>query len=282
MNTWVIYSVFGMLQLGLLMALFKVPAAKNINKYGLSTWSYFFGTIIAGVLLYPSIVLDVKTLIYAFVWGTGFTILSLAQMHILHKHDTSGVFPFTSLASNVLVVLGGVLFLNEVISLLQWVAVSASIVLFIAPNWNKKLHFVLEVLPPFAFIAILSTFNKFVQKFGAISVESYNFIFWQLVFALVSSLAIMFYTKKETTFGDLTHRHLLKWAVVMGVLQFGSTYTIVKALAVGPISMIYIILGLYTFFTSIFAALLFKEKITLKAFFFILLSFLIILLIKLG
>lgn len=264
------------------MALFKVPSAKNINKYGLSTWSYFFAAIIAGVLLYPSIVIDAKTLIYAFVWGTGFTVLSLAQMHILHKHDTSGVFPFTSLASNVLVVLGGILFLNEVLSLLQWIAISASIVLFIVPNWNKKLHFVLEVLPPFAFIAILSTFNKFVQKFGSVSVESYNFIFWQIVFALASSLVIMFYRKKETTFSDLTHRHLLKWALIMGVLQFGSTYTIVKALAIGPISMVYIILGLYTFFTSIFAMLLFKEKITLKAFFLILLSFLIILLIKLG
>lgn len=147
MDAWVIYAVFGMLQVGLLMALYKVPAAKKINKYGLSMWSYVFGIAISGILLYSSIVFDIKTLVYAFIWGTGFTILSLAQMHILHKHDTSGVFPFTSLASNVLVILGGVLFLNEVLSLLQWIAVSASVVLFIVPNWNNRLHFVSSVLP---------------------------------------------------------------------------------------------------------------------------------------
>ncbi len=282
MNDWVIYAVLGMLQVGLMMALFKVPAAKKINKYGITAWSYFFAILVAGAILFNYIVLDIRTLILSFLWGAGFATVTLVQMHTLHKHDTSKVFPFTSLASNILVVIGGVLFLNEVISLLQWVAISISIILFTAAFWGKKMDFALGILPSFAFIAILSTFNKFVQKVGADSVEIYNFIFWQLFFALITSVVIMFYTKKETTLSDLVHRHLLKWAVLIGVLQFGTTFTITKALSVGPISMIHIVLGLYTVFTTIFAALLFKEKITRKAVLFILFSFLVVLLIKLG
>lgn len=280
--TWTTYAILGLISVSAVMALYKVPAAKNINKYGLSFWSYFFGSIIAGFFLYPAIVFDLNTLMYAFVWGTGFTILSLFQMHVLHKHDTSGVYPFTSLASNVLVVLGGVLMLNEIISPVQWVAICASILLFVGAQWNNKIHFVANVLPSFAFIALLSTFNKFVQKFGADSVETYNFIFWQLVFALVSAFVIMLYTKKQTTIEELAHRHLLKWALIIGVLQFTSTYTITKALSTGPISMVYVILGLYTFFTSLFAVLLFKEKITRKSILVIFASFAIVLLIKLG
>lgn len=282
MEIWIIYALLGMLQVGLMMALLKIPAAKNINKYGLSTWSYFFSVIIAWVLLYQFVVLDIKAIIISFFWGAGYATLTIYQMHVLHKHDTSGLFPFTSLASNIFVVIGGVFFLNEIITLFQWIAIFASVLLFTFSHWSNKTQFVAHVLPSFLFIAILSTVNKFIQKAGASSVETFNFIFWQLLFAFVFSLIILIYTKKQTIIADFTHRHLLKWALLIGVLQFGSTYTIVQALSTGPISMVYIILGLYTFFTSIFAALFFKEKITPKILAVIFCSILIVALIKLG
>lgn len=282
MTSWMFYAVFGMLQSGLLMALFKVPAAKQINKYSLSSWAYLFAMFIAGYVLRGYIVFDIKAIIFAFVWGTSFAILSITQMHVLHKHDTSGVFPFTSLASNVFVVIGGVFFLHNSISLLQWVAITLSIFLFIGAHWGSKKSFIIEILPSFMFIALLSTFNKFVQNAGANHVEVNNFIFWQLVFTFVSSLVMLFFVKKQISFNSLVHRHLIGWAFLIGVLQFGTTYAIVKALSLGPISLVFIVLGLYTFFTTVFASILFKERITTKKIIFIILSFLIVLLIKLG
>lgn len=277
-----VYTIAGLVQVSLLMAIYKVPAAKQINKYTLSVWSYFFASTIAGILLYRSISLDPKTLFLGFLWGTGYAILVLTQMHVLHKQDTNSVFPFTSLVSNILVIIGGVLFLNEVITFVQWIAVSLAILLFIAQYWNSKIHFVLEILPSFMFISVLSTFNKFVQKNAADHVNVYNFIFWQLAFALIASSVIVFYKRKHILLSDLTHGHMLKWSFVSGVLNMGVSYSITKALSLGPISLIYVILGLYTFFTSLLAALFFKEKITVKNLLFIFLSFLIVLLIKFG
>jgi len=282
MTSWMFYAVFGMLQSGLLMALFKVPAAKQINKYSLSTWAYLFAVLIAGYVLRGFIAIDIPTILFSFVWGTSFAVLSIAQMHALHKHDTSGLFPFTSLASNVLVVIGGVLFLHNSISLLQWTAILLSVFLFIGANWSSKKSFIVEVLPSFMFIAGLSTFNKFVQNAGANHIEVNNFIFWQLVFTFISSLAMLFFVKKQISFKSLIHRHLIGWAFLIGLLQFGTTYVIVKALSLGPISLVFIVLGLYTFFTTIFASILFKEKITTKKIVFIILSFLVVILIKLG
>ena len=280
--TWTFYAVIGMLQLGLMMSLHKVPAAKQISKYTLSAWSFFFTSVIAGVVLHQYIVIDFKTIFYSFLWGTGYAVLTLTQMHALHKHDTSGVFPFTSLASNIFVIIGGVLFLNETISLLQWIAIASSAVLFVVAHWDRKMNFLFEILPSFAFIAFLSTFNKFVQKAGADNLDVHNFIFWQLTFAFIASLIILLITSKKISFTNIVQRHLLGWALAIGVLNFGSTYAIVKALSVGPISLVYVILGLYTFFTTVFAALLFKEKITLRSLAFIALSFLVVLLIKFG
>jgi len=282
MNDWLFYALISLAQLSFLMALYKVPAAKQIDKYGLSAWSYFFATLFAGALLYRSIYVDPETILIAFLWGTGYSILTLVQMHVLHTQDTSSVFPFTTLVSNILVVIGGVLFLNEYISLLQWVAISLAILLFVASYWNSRMQFVVQVLPSFMFISLISTINKFVQKAGADHVSTLNFIFWQLTFAFLVSLVILFYVRKKIPFEQISHRPMLAWAFVSGIFQFGASYTIVTALSLGPISLIYIILGLYTFFTSLLANLFFKEKITVKSILFIFLSFLIVLLIKFG
>lgn len=264
------------------MALFKVPSAKQINKYSLSAWTYLFALLVAGYVLRVFIVFDMQAIIFSFVWGTSFAILSVTQMHVLHKHDTSGVFPFTSLASNIFVVIGGVFFLNNSISLIQWIAIVLSVFLFIGAHWGSKKSIIVAVLPSFMFIALLSTFNKFVQNAGANHVEVNNFVFWQLVFTFISSLVMLFFVKKQISFNSFVHMRLVGWALLMGVLQFGATYTIVKALSLGPISLVFIVLGLYTFFTTVFAAILFKEKVTTKKIIFIVLSFVVVLLIKLG
>lgn len=264
------------------MALYKVPAAKQINKYTLSVWTYFFASVLASILLYRSVTFDLETIILSFLWGTGYAVLTLTQMHVLHKNDTSSVFPFTSLASNILVIIGGVLFLNDVISYAQWLAIVLSILLFVAFYLRDRFYFAAEILPSFLFISLLSTINKFVQKAGASHVDPHNFIFWQLVFAFVASVVTLLWVRKQVIFGQFTSRALLLWALISGILQMGVAYTIVIALSLGPISLVYVILGLYTFFTSVIAALLFKEKIAAKSMLFIFFSFLIVLLIKFG
>lgn len=146
---------------------------------------------------------------------------------------------------------------------------------------NKK-NFAIEVLPSFAGIALLSTFNKFIQNAGANRFQVNNFIFWQLAFAFLSSLIMLIFIKKQITVKGLIHRHLIGWALGIGVLQFITNLAIVKSLSLGPISLIFIVIGLYPFFTTVFAALLFKEKITTRKVIFIVLSLLVVLLIKIG
>jgi drug/metabolite transporter (DMT)-like permease len=282
MNSWIFYAVVAVLQVGLMSALYKVPAAKQMSKYALLTWSFFFSVVTVGVVFHQYIVFDITTILYASVWGAGYAALTLTQMHALHKYDTSEVFPFTSLLSNILVVLGGVLFFNEIISLVQWIAVVVSVYLFVAAHWNSKVHFFAEVFPVFMAIVFFSTFSKFVQKLGADVLEMHNFIFWEFVFAFVASLIMFAVTTKKGYFPKTIPHKLLGWALAIGLLNVGTNYATIKALSLGPVSLVYVVIGLYTFFTAIFAALLFKEKITKKHVMYITMSFLVILLIKFG
>lgn len=281
MESWIIYSTLAVLSTSILMALQKVPSAKNIDKYEFNLLTYFFATLIAIPFLYNFVNFDKVTILYAVVWGTGFTVLNLIQMHALEKNDTSGVFPFTSLLSNIFVVVGGVLFLNENISLLQFIAVLLAFTVVAISSYKTKVSLIANVLPLFFAIALLSTFNKFVQKFGAVHTELYNFIFWQLFFSFLSSLLLISYKKKFFLIKTANSK-LFVWSLFSAIPAFTTTLLIIKALSTGPISLVYIIIGTYTFFTSLIASIFFGEKLTIKKVSFIILSILIIILIKIG
>lgn len=282
MTDWVFDSFVALLVLSLLMALFKVPAARKIDKYSLGAWSYFIAALSAGFFLYPHIAIDTTTIAFGATWGTGYAILSALQMHVLHKRDTSGVFPFTSVASNILTVIGGVFILHEYLSLIEWCAIFFSIALFVFAYRKKDTHFTREILPTFAAIALLSTFNKFVQKIGAGNVEIYNFVFWQLLSAFIASLILWVWAEKKLPTFRKPNGEFIAWGLLLGIILFAGNYWVIKALSSGPISIVYTIIGLYTFFTSVLAALFFKEKITRSNLLFIFASIGIVLLIKLG
>lgn len=282
MTGWVFDAMVALAVCSLLMALYKVPAARNINKYSFGVAAYFFATVSSGYVLAPLIHFDKATILYGVLWGVGYAVLTAIQMHVLHMRDTSGIFPFTSLGSNILVVIGGVLLLHEHISPLQGIAVLFSFVLFAVVYRSDKLHFAGTVMLAFVVIALLSTFNKFVQKFGAGVLETGNFTFWQLFFAFIASIFIWLWAERRIPKIEFPKTEFVAWAALLGVLQVAANFWIIKALATGPIALVYVIIGLYTFFTSVIAALLFKEKITRKSIAVIVASIAIVLLIKIG
>lgn len=281
MESWIIFSTLSVLAVSFLMAFQKIPSLKKIDKYQFNAAVSFFAALLSFLFLFSHINFKSGAILYAAIWGASFSILNLMQMHALHKSTTSNVFPFTSLLSNIFVVIGGVLFLQDKVTLLQFVAILLAITLMFYSTYKGKVNIVADILPLFFSIAIISAFSKFIQKFGATNSEIYNFIFWELLFCFIFSAAFMFYNRKSFSIGSLS-KNTFNYGVISGVFSFLTTLLVVKALETGPISLVYIIIGTYTFFTSLIAHFIFKESLTRKNIVFILISILIILLIKLG
>lgn len=263
------------------MAFQKIPSYKKVDKYQFSVINSCVAAILAFTFLFSHINFNVTSILYALVWAFGFSVLGLLQIHALYYSSTSNVFPFTSLLSNVFVVIGGVSFLNDKISGLQFAAILLAISLVFYSTYKNKLTFSVNILPLFLAISLLSTFNKFVQKFGAIHTEIYNFIFWQLLFTFIYSFIFMFFKKRSFKL-DVLNKSMINYGVISGVFAFLTTFFIVKALETGPTSLVYIIIGTYTFFTSLIAHFIFKEELTRRNIIFIFLSIFVVLLIKLG
>src|SRR5512146_2143126 len=105
MNSWFIHALIAVIAVGGMQALYKVPSVKGHGKSLYSFLSFVVAAILSLFFFRHYLTLDHRTMLFGFMWGTGFAFLALLQMEILKKLDTNATFPITSLSSHVLVVL---------------------------------------------------------------------------------------------------------------------------------------------------------------------------------
>jgi drug/metabolite transporter (DMT)-like permease len=284
MESWFIYSLLTAITIGGMTALYKVPASKGYNKFAYSFYGFLTATILSLIAFRDSIQADFHTVLFGFLWGTGYALVALLQMELLKKLDTSASFPLTSMSSHVLVVILGFTFFSDQISALQMVAIALTFVVGGFYNHaNKHITLTNGLLPIAGGVVLLSTFCKFVQKYASVSTDLGNFIFWQLFFAAVASICLMALIPRSERKAQLAFsKGLIGWSVLLGALNFVATSAIVKALSTGPFSLVYTINSFYILFASIIAWKFFGEQLTRRKVAFLLLAAGIIILIKIG
>ena len=283
MNSWFLNAILAMFAFGGMQALFKVPAAKGYNKFVYSVLSFTVASILSFVFFKDYISFDAHTILFGLLWGIGNALYVLLTMVILKRLDTSESFPITSLGSHILVVIIGIFFFNDILSVLQVTALIGTFLLIGFYNHTNK-HITLNngLIPIATGIILLSTFIKFIQKSGSISGVTGDYIFWQLFFATVASVFILLIAKNNRLVERKIDGKLILWSTLVGTLTFIGTVAMVKALSVGPFSLVYTINSFYILVSSIVAWRLFGEKLTRQKVLFILVAIVALVLIKIG
>jgi len=222
-------------------------------------------------------------MLFGWTWGIANASIVILQMAILKKLDTSTSFPITSLGSHFLVVVIGIFFFNDILSFIQITALIGTFLLIGFYNHTHK-HITLSngLIPIATSIILLSTFIKFIQKTASMSSVTGDYIFWQLFFATIASVFILFFVKDNQLATREIDTKLIGWSVLVGVLTFVGTVSMVKALTTGPFSLVYTISSFYILVSSLVAWKLFDEKLTRQKLVFILLAVIVIILIKVG
>jgi drug/metabolite transporter (DMT)-like permease len=283
MDSWFLNSIVAMVAFGGMQALFKVPAAKGYNKFIYSVLGFTVASILSLIFFWEDISFDAHTMLLAFAWGIANASFVLLTMVILKRLDTNASFPITSLGSHVLVVIIGIFFFNDILSVLQVAALIGTFLLIGFYNHTNK-HITLSngLIPIAGGIILLSTFIKFIQKSGSISTVIGDYIFWQLCFSAIASVFILLLTKNNQSGERKLDGKLLIWSALVGTLTFVGTVAMVKALSVGPFSLVYTINTFYILVSSIVAWMFFEEKLTRQKVLFILLAIIVLVLIKIG
>ena len=282
---WLTYSISATVFLGISMVFYKLPSHKN--------YSSFISTIvtnaISGVIVF--ILLSItgnlggiqKISWYGLGWGALFSISMVLYKKLLKGRDTGVIFPIVSSVGNTITVLVGIIFLSETLSLVQSLGIAVIVLsVFFFQRKEGKLTFNNEALWLAFGILTFSTTQKFVQKLGATHDTVQEFMVYQYLGAAVFAfiLTILFERKSITEFSGI--KKYMKGALLISVFSVLGGYSILRALALAPLSNVYAIHPMYTFVTAVLGVWIFKEKFTTRKVLLILLSIAGVILLRIG
>lgn len=281
--TWFPFSLLATLCFGVGMALYKLPAARNHNRFVATLWSLVVPAALS--LLFFSSYLPLTTpgmLVAALVWGSTFTGLVLLQMYALNHVDTNVLFPLTTTASLIITVLVGVFWFQEPVSVLQTVGVILAvftIFLFVykggVPQYSRL------VVAVGGGIVLISAFNKILQKVVAGEFDIHAFQVYQYSFGALVALGVYLALHRHDW-----RRHIFSGGLgigsAIGVFSFFGGYALYSALVRGPFPLITSIHSLYILITALTAFILFREQLTAKKIVLLLLAIISVILIRVG
>lgn len=269
------------------MSLYKMPSFKGYSSFFSTFWTNLFSAffvLIALVLFGQSYLSGLSTISwYAIVWGGFFAINMVLQKILLQNVETNSAYPVTSSIGSVVTVLIGITVLSEHVSIIQTAGI-AIILLSVFLFTRKTGSFPLDQKTILLSLGIIvsSTASKYIQKLGAVNDSVSHFMLWQYLGAALFGLLIAYIFEKEK-FVNITHLDKYwKGSVLIGLFSVAGGYAIFKALSFGPLSGVYAIHPAYTFIAGIFGLIFFKEKLTKKKILLAFLSFVGIVLLKIG
>lgn len=167
--SWFPFSVIATLLFGVAMAFYKLPSAKNHNRFVATFWSLVVPAILAFAFFYSYLPLATPAMMWAaLLWGITFTCIVLLQMYALSHIDTNVLFPITTVASLIITVLAGIFFFSEHTTPVQTLGIILAVVsIFLFLYKGGKLQYSRLLIGVGSGIIFISAVNKILQKIVA-------------------------------------------------------------------------------------------------------------------
>ena len=281
--SWFPFSLVATLLLGIAMAFYKLPSAKNHNRFVATFWSLVIPAILAFIFFHSYLSFSTPAMIWtALLWGITFTSIVLLQMYALSHVDTNILFPITTTASLIITVFAGIFFFNEHISTLQTLGVILAVVTIFAFLYKGgKMQYSRLLIGVGSGIIFISAFNKVLQKIVAAKFDIHAFQIYQYLFASIFALLIYLIIHRRDW-----KTHIFSGGLgigsLIGVFSFFGGYSLYIALTKGPLPLITSIHSLYILITALTAYFLFKEQLTTKKVLLLVFAVIAVILIRIG
>ena len=267
MSSWYILSIVALLFMGTQRFFYKVSAEKNCN----TAWTTF--SFMATVTLVSSLLFIISgasvsnlgfLLFISFLNSSAFVIGTYTHIEALKHIPVSAAYPIIRL-NTVIVVVFSILFFNDHLSFFQVIGiVMAMAVITILtrqidihdPSYrNTRRGLVLVFIS--LFCGSIATISS---KFAAMYTNKMGFM---AISYLIGTLLSFGLAKNVTTKdASANHTQALIIGFIMGLINVIGFYAFLRALAIGPLSIIVSITGMHFVIAILLSALIYKEKLT--------------------
>ncbi|MBN2126718.1 MAG: EamA family transporter [Deltaproteobacteria bacterium] len=267
MDAWYPYAVTALLLMGTQRFLYKVSAERKCN----SAWTTFsfMGTVSVLSSLFfffgGGPVSEVLFLVgIALLNSLSFLAATLTHMEALKHLPSSIAYPLIRL-NGVVVVVFSFLFFRDRISLIQGIgillAMAVIVILTGAFEEGEQAHGNRRRGLLLASISVLAgAVASISSKFAAMYTDKLAYIAVSYIAATLCSFAIR--NRMQTGEANRNHRDALVIGGVMGVINFGGYFAFLKALSIGPLSLIVSITGMHFVIAVVLAMLIYRERLT--------------------
>ena len=267
MDHWYVYAILSLILMGTQRFLYKVSAERHCN----TAWTSlsFMGTVailsLCTWVFQKTAITNIWFLLWIAALNSGtFLIGTVSHMEAL-KHLTAATVYSLIRLNVILVVLFSIFFFKDRLSIYQFIGIICAIAVIIlfarepgkdstAPGSIKR-GFLLVL------VSLLSGAGASVtSKFAAIHVDIIAFMAVSYSIATLGSLGLK--KKLQTDGGTRKQREALIIGLVMGGVNFFGYYLFLKALSLGPLSIIISLSGMHFVIAIVLSAIIYKEKMT--------------------
>ncbi len=267
MGSWYTFAIIALFLMGTQRFLYKVSAEKKCNT-AWTTFSFMATVAVLSSILFIVLEERVTNLPFlcfiALINSGAFLLATVTHIEALKNIPASVAYPIIRMSA-VLVVIFSILFLKDRPSFYQVIGIVLAMVVIVLLTMDfdddttscgrRRRGFL------YVFVALIAGAAAIISsKFAAMYTN-------KMAFIAISYLASTFFSlglrkRLQTEEANENPKDALLIGLVMGTINFAGYYSYLKALSVGPLSIITAITGMHFIIAIILSALIYREKLT--------------------
>ncbi len=272
MTNWFFLAVLAMIGYGIQNFLFKVAAEREHNSIRVNTISMLTVAALSGILFIVSEpeVSGPYFIILVIANGLTYLFANICRIESFNLSPVKIALPIISIYVALTPILAFFIF-RERITILQLAGLSLAsftIVILSREDAKKEEHrkqVFLGII--FAAVAAASmSFNNIIGKSAAITGDIASFMFFSYMFSFMMALGMQKFVNKDKN--PLSHLindyNATRMGVIIGIINFGVYFFMLKALVSGPAMLIFPIIGLGAVITMAIASWNQNGKLSIK------------------
>jgi drug/metabolite transporter (DMT)-like permease len=267
--TWFTLALITLFCYGIQNFLFKVSAENKYNS-ALTTFAFFSTVTIISALLFFILgqqITNIYQLLFFATLNAGcFFVFTITKIEALKHIEASLVYPLIRL-STVVVILFSLVYFQDKLNHFQILGLVLAVLAMLLltkkdPTALKKQNFFKAGLI-LAFVSLFfGAFSTISSKFAAMHVNLLGFI--AVSYFINSIFSLIFIRKMQSGNETISPYPALRLGMLIGLINFLGFYSLLKAFALGPLSIIAALHSFSCIIAIVLAVLVYKEKIHFK------------------
>lgn len=267
MDNWYTLAIIALILMGTQSFLYKVSAERNCN----TAWTTF--SFMATVALLSSVVFFLRSesfpnITFTFFVGilnsSAFLVATMTHIEALKRLPSSIVYSIVRL-NVVVVVLFSIVYFKDRPTYYQIAGIMLAVIVILIltrqpeaeePSAGQTKGGLILV-----FVSLFcGSIASISSKFAAMHANPLTFMAISYLFSTLFSIGLR--NKLQTEPAQANYKEALAIGLSMGLINFAGYYTFLKALSIGPLSIVIAIIGLHFVIAILLSVMIYKEKLT--------------------